>query len=251
MTQPPDRAPLAWPLAAAAVLVLVLALVGAGVVLTRRDPSPSTAPGLVAPTLTPRPPAPTPPAVQTQPTAAPPATAAPTGTAAALASEPKVEATPTAALVQTFTVALPTPTPTGWWDDERPVGDQALSNEVLQAYHQFWQVRAQALYELDPSKLVSVTAGTLLEGERRAIEDLRAQNQAQQVDVDHNARVLHASAEESAVEDVYLSRTVRVNAESKERLEATPSTSWRVAYRLRKLDGVWKVVDSVRVTYVP
>jgi hypothetical protein len=144
---------------------------------------------------------------------------------------------------------LPTPTPTSWWDDERPVGDQALSNEVLQAYHQFWQVRAEALYELDASKLVGVTAGTLLEGERRAIENLRAQNQAQQVDVDHNARVLHATHDDAAVEDVYLSRTVRVDAESKAPLEPVPSASWRLAYRLRKLDGVWKVVDSVRVSY--
>ena len=41
MSQPPERAPLAWPVAAGAVLVLVVALVGLGALLTRRDSSPA------------------------------------------------------------------------------------------------------------------------------------------------------------------------------------------------------------------
>jgi hypothetical protein len=42
MSEPPDRAPLAWPVAACAVLVLVVALVGLGALFTRRDSSPAT-----------------------------------------------------------------------------------------------------------------------------------------------------------------------------------------------------------------
>ena len=120
---------------------------------------------------------------------------------------------------------------------------------MLLAYNQFWQVRAQALYELDASSLSRVMAGNLLEAERRAIDDLRAQNLAQHVDVDHNARVLHVTDDEAAIEDKYLSRTVMVDASSKEPLEPPPSVPWTLAYRLRKMDGAWKVVDSVRVRY--
>jgi hypothetical protein len=135
-----------------------------------------------------------------------------------------------------------------WWEAERPV-DEAASEQVLQAYNEFWQVRTQALLELDPSQLVHVTAGPVLDGERRAIETLRAQNRAQQVDVKHNARILYASADEAAVEDHYVSHTVLVDAASKVPVEPPPSTSWRLAYRLQKIDGVWKVVESVRVRY--
>jgi hypothetical protein len=252
MSHPPERAPLAWPVAAGAVLVLVVALIGLGALLTRSDSSPAPdQPSQAVGTPRPTPLAaalatpaatnvsgPTSAAVEDKPGGNRPA-------APALATTPETKV----ALVGTFAAIQPTPTPSGWWNDERRFDDQALSNEVLLAYNQFWQVRAQALYELDASSLSRVMAGNLLEAERRTIDDLRAQNLAQHVDVDHNARVLHVTEDEAAIEDKYLSRTVMVDASSKEPLESPPSVPWTLAYRLRKIDGAWKVVDSVRVRY--
>jgi len=240
-----ERAPVAWPIAAGLILSGVLLLIVAGLFLTRRD---AGEPVQVA-----------------VPTAA---AARPTAAAAVQVAAPTADvARPTALtpvhVAEAGPVVAPTavPTPAGvsaqpqgesvavaWWEAERPA-EATLSEQVLQAYNQFWQIRSQALLELDPSQLVHVTAGPVLDGERRAIETLRAQNRAQQVEVEHNARILFASADEAAVEDHYVSHTVLVDAASKAPIEPPPSTSWRLAYRLQKIDGVWKVVESVRVRY--
>jgi hypothetical protein len=230
-----ERAPVAWPIAAGGILLGVLVLVGAGFWFTRREPGPSaTAPATVSgPTAVPTP--------RRVGLDAPATVPTPAGVGLERRFDEQVP-------MGVSSIPTSEPYAPAWWEAERSV-DAAASEQVLQAYNQFWQVRTQALLELDPSQLGSVTAGQVLDGERRAIETLRAQNQAQQVDVEHNARILYASADEAAVEDHYVSHTVLVDAASKTPIEPPPSTSWRLAYRLQKIDGVWKVVESVRVNY--
>jgi hypothetical protein len=235
MTEPPsERPPVAWPIAAGTLLIGLLVLVAAGLWFTRREQVPSAS----APATAPR------------PAALPRAAATPAVLAAEAGAVARSQAVPTAVPTAVGVGHVPQSDPyvVAWWEAERPV-EAGLSDQVLQAYNQFWQVRTQALFELDPSQIEQVTAGQVLDGERRAIEALRAQNRAQQVDIEHNARILYASADEAAVEDHYVSHTVLLDAASKAPIEPPPSTAWRLAYRLQKIDGVWKVVESVRVRY--
>jgi hypothetical protein len=262
MSEPTPHARVAWPVAAAALLVLVAGILGGVMLLTRRDSTPlAAAPTAVAPTPRATLPVPTVAAAAPAPTAtqvpAEAATTRPPATQTPLPQEaPTSEALVSAMATSQARLAqqpltgsfIPTPQPNSWWELQQPV-EASTRAELLQAYNQFWQVRAQALYELDSTQLGQVTAGPALEGEQRAIEQLKEKNQAQQVSVEHNPRILYASTDDAAIEDQYLSRSVLVDAESKQPLEPTPASTWRLAYRLRKIDGIWKVVDSVRVTY--
>jgi hypothetical protein len=267
MSEPSPHTRVAWPVAAGALLVLVLGVLGGVMLLTRRDSAPPAA----APTAAPPAAAPTrgslavPTVIAAVPTVRtssqveaaleapkPAATQSPSQAVAVPTSEALVSAMATSqariAQQPATTGSIPAPQATNWWELQQSV-EPSTSAELLRAYNLFWQVRAQALYELDSTQLAQVTAGPALEGEQRAIEQLKEKNQAQHVNVEHNPRILYASTDDAAIEDQYLSRSVLVDAESKQPLEPTPASTWRLAYRLRKIDGIWKVVDSVRVTY--
>jgi hypothetical protein len=142
---------------------------------------------------------------------------------------------------------LPTTPPVDWWNDVRPV-QAGQADDIHRAFNRFWEIRVQANYDLNPELLTQVMAGAALQRERTAIDDLRAQNRAVQMSISHDISVLHVSPDEAAIEDDYTSDLTYVDAETKEPVRPTPIDKWEFAYRLRKLDGVWKVVDSVRLT---
>src|SRR5262249_28167403 len=142
---------------------------------------------------------------------------------------------------------LPTTQPLEWWNDVQSV-PPPRADEVERAFNRFWELRIQASYDLNPDPLPQVMGGAALQRERTAIDSLRAQNLAAQMTINHTIQVLHAGPDEAVVEDDYVSNLTYVDAETKEPVRPTPADRWQYAYRLRKMDGVWKVVDSVRLT---
>jgi hypothetical protein len=259
---------MAWPVAAGVVLVLALVVLGGLLLVGRGDrepaapvvapaptvlvlPTPSSAPTLV-------------PAVQQAATRVPtlvstaiPSTSTPLARATAvLASTPMPTAQASGGAqvvlangtVQVLPagVVVPSPTPGEWWDYQRPV-EPPLAAEVEQAYYQFWEVRRQAWLDMDAAALGRAMGGVALQRDLAAMDQLRAQNRAQRIEITHHVSILHAAPDEAAVEDDYAWYVTNVHFESKEPVEPMTTGVWQLVYRLRKNEGVWKVVDSVRL----
>jgi hypothetical protein len=115
------------------------------------------------------------------------------------------------------------------------------------AYLHFWDVRAKALMDLDPSPLGEVLDGPALQREVAGLDSLRAQNQAEQMDIQHHILVMHATDDDATIFDQYVSQIVPVDLTTNEPLPAEPTGTWWLAYHFRKLAGTWKVVKAVRI----
>lgn len=142
-----------------------------------------------------------------------------------------------------------TPTPTIPWWQVRQDATEAQAKAIIDGYLHFWDVRAQALYALQPELARQVMAGPPLENELSAINDFRSKNQAQRVEVDHSITVLWATADEGAVVDTLGDRSTMVDlTATPEPVPPQPTSPYRMAYRLKRApNGVWQVVDSVRM----
>ena len=240
----PEQSPylrLPWPLVAgglAGVLVLALA---AGLFANRYlRPQVSVVPTPISPVAAAPPPAPT---SVPAPTVAPTPTPAPAATPVALATAaaPTATAQPAIAAVSPNTAVTSIPTPS-----VRPTFDALSVAEVGKAYDDYWQVRSQALLELDKSHLDEVMARDRLDSVARLIDELRSENRAIKTAVDHDYRVVQLVGDDAQVFDDYISDSVYVDPVTQQPLSEPTSDELRVIYRLSRLDGKWKVVDSVQ-----
>jgi hypothetical protein len=134
------------------------------------------------------------------------------------------------------TMESPTPTPTV---------DPRLAAEVGMAYERYWQVRAEALLQLDKSHLSETMGGDHLVSTSQLIDELLSENRAIQTSVDHDYQVIQATNESAQVFDDYLSSSFYVDPKTQAALTKPASDELRVLYQLKQSDGVWKVVDSV------
>ena len=125
--------------------------------------------------------------------------------------------------------------------------DSALLEEVETAYSRFWDVRTDAARNLDVSRLPEVMDGPALEREQQQIADLQARGLAAVVEADHDVGLLSLTPEEAELYDEYVNHSYLVDPVSREPVGAPePDETVKVTFRLHKLDGVWKVVDSER-----
>jgi len=141
----------------------------------------------------------------------------------------------------------PPPTPRAWWEQTNDVSPEQVA-ELSAAYDHFWSVRAQALLDLDDSSLREVAAGPLLQSDEAMLDGLRAQNQADQVDLEHHIQVRHATDTDATIEDDLAGYTVAGDMDTGQTLTPTPASTSQVAYHLQKLSGTWKVVEAVQLT---
>jgi hypothetical protein len=272
-----ERAPtLSWPIAAALVIGFVLLVLVGGVFVARRvqsNDSAQVASATPQPTRISATAATTPPTVATlAPTIAATrqvatsvtntvqgSTPGAVATGGAQATSPSAAvATPSAADSVTFSVVSVngTPrvvagpaavaTPTEWWNQSNAVSPQ-LADELNAAYQHFWQVRAQALLDLDPSALPNVMDGAALQREQANLDSLRAQNQSEQIDVQHRIQIMHATPDDATIFDNYTSRVIPVDLTTSEPQDSGPASSWFLAYHFQKLSGSWKVVEAIQI----
>ena len=198
------------------------------------------------------------PSATTLSTAATRMTVAPT-TAVSVASTPAPVAVaqttiePSASLAQ-GTAATPVPSAT-----TAPLAtvspEQAA--EIAAAYQRYWEVRSEALLDLDPAPLADVAAGESLAGLQKSIEDDRAQGRALQTNVEHEqVYVVDVQGDEADVADRYKDSSIYVDPDSHTPLpgqvapaspDVAPAVS--VLYHLQRVDGAWKVVSGQR--FVP
>jgi hypothetical protein len=146
-------------------------------------------------------------------------------------------------------VLLPgTPTPViPWWQRSESI-PEPLVRSLLAGYLHFWDVRSRALVTLEPAPLGEVMAGPPLQAELNAIQNLRGRNQQQRVDVDHAITPLWATEEEGAVVDTLVDRSVLTELDATpEPTSAVQSHTYRMAYRLRRTERGWQIVDFARL----
>lgn len=123
----------------------------------------------------------------------------------------------------------PSPTPTD------------VKVQVEQAYLRYWDVYADALLRLDPSRLGEVLAKEALANHQQQVEDLRRKTQPARVSVEHDYVITLVDADTASVEDNYTSHTVALDPDTKQPTEEDPNSRVRRSYTLEKVNGVWKV----------
>jgi hypothetical protein len=134
-----------------------------------------------------------------------------------------------------------------------PTVPPEVAAAVAQAYLNFFQVRADALFALDGSQLDEVATGDALTGLESDIEQKKAAGHAIRIDVVHNYKVIDASDDLAEVADDYRDSSVFIDPETKQLLpgESVPSSpddapEVKVIYQLQNINGVWKVSQGQR-----
>jgi hypothetical protein len=207
---------------------------------------PASTPGAVA-TTQPTPQPTTPPAAAVIAPAATQEIEARTTVSAPAVPTPASSATPLQVPIVPGT--LPTQSAGGGAPAAVPTVDAVAQAEVQQAYAQYWQQRALAFRDLDPSLLVSVAAGPELAGLTNKINELRSEGRAIRTHVIHHVVALPTAPGEAVVSDEYEDLSTYVDFSTKEPLDpatADPQSGPIVKVRevLQKVDGAWKVTGG-------
>jgi hypothetical protein len=131
----------------------------------------------------------------------------------------------------------------------------APAKEVADAYLHYFEVSAQALYQLDPEQLDEVTAGAELAALRKNIEENQSAGRAVRTSVQHYCVVLSVDGDNARVGDAYRDSSIYVDPSTHlplpgEKEPDSPSVApeFTVFYWLDRIEGVWKVVDSGKVS---
>lgn len=117
----------------------------------------------------------------------------------------------------------------------------------MRDYLTYWEVYADALYNLDETKLNDVMTGPRLERALTEVQNLRAQNRAVKIDVENQPVVVKVAGDEAMILDRYENRSHFVEPSSKKPLtQPSSSEGLRDMVSLIRVGAVWKVLDIVR-----
>ena len=162
------------------------------------------------------------------------------------------QAAPTAEAAMTPAATLQTvPTPAGPPGTiETPTPDPTGTATVSAAYDRYWQVRSQALLNLDASQLSSVMDGNELDATSTLISNLQTEGEAIYTDVQHSYQIAQVSPVAANVDDHYVDNSYYVRPGTTDRIQGAaspPGAGENVAtlFVMAETDGVWKVVESV------
>ncbi len=126
-----------------------------------------------------------------------------------------------------------------------PTTTLSLAAQVLAAYNTSWHVYADALRRLDPSNLPEVFAGDALRQAERDVANQKAKHQPVRIAITHHARVLLATATDGVVQDNYRNHSVALDAATGAPVEPDPNQIVHQRQSLKRLGGVWKVVEVI------
>ena len=227
---------LPWPLVGAALVLFLALILGFGL-FANRNLRPQVG---VVPTSTPLAEA----TSTTPPGAAPVAVQASTPTPGATDVPVSSVVAPTLAAA----TAAPTETPAPAAEPTPsvlPTVEPALAQEVGEAYVTFWRVRSQAVLELDSSHLDEVMAGDYLQSFETRLDGLKMQGRAIKTRVTLSYNVVSATNNSAVVHDYIQDQSFYVDPVTQKPITDPANDQVLIEFDLAKLDGVWKVVDSV------
>lgn len=133
----------------------------------------------------------------------------------------------------TSTTGTPTPTSTD------------VRVQVEQSYLHAWDVWAEALLELDPSRLPEVLTGRALRVVEQRLEEQREDNQPVRLSAEHNYRIVIIDQTTASVDDRYLNHSVRLDPDTLEPIEEDPNQRLRTSFTMRLVDGTWKIAQII------
>jgi hypothetical protein len=127
--------------------------------------------------------------------------------------------------------------------------DPALAAEILPAYQRYWEVLDNSVATLDDSNLSAVMDGVELQATETYIDQLRNEGKAGVGPADHAVIIVSATPDEAVIQDKVVDHSIFVDPTTREPLPpdqqaATQNTEIDGTYYLRKIDGVWKVVNE-------
>ncbi len=130
-----------------------------------------------------------------------------------------------------------------------PTASSSVKDEVSAAYLHYWDVYADAVYNLDETRLQGVMTGPQLQRTREEIGSLRQRGRAAKIVVEHNFFVadLDVAAGTATIRDEYTNSSYEIDAVTKEMVGAAAhGTVVSDNYFLVKDGEVWKVRDGTR-----
>lgn len=143
----------------------------------------------------------------------------------------------------------PTATPTATVATATPTATSTPSPEaaVLNAYTRYWQVYSQAIFDLDESHLIEVMTGPRLDRAHDEIRALMAKGQAVKIVVTNQPQIASIQGDTAVLIDMYQNGSYVIDAGTKQPITGagTPNVL-KDAVTLQRVDGTWKVRDTVR-----
>ena len=135
----------------------------------------------------------------------------------------------------------------------QPSGTTSPEAQVLKDYANYWTVYTQALLDRDASHLSEVMTGPRLDRGLKEVSDLLQQGRAIALVVAPNPAVIQVNDTQAIVYDEYPNRSYYADAITKQPIGATPTAPATLndTVTMHRVDGVWKVFDSVRTEYAP
>jgi hypothetical protein len=117
--------------------------------------------------------------------------------------------------------------------------------QVEQAYLNAWDVWADALVQLDPSRLPDVFTGRALQVVTNQVNEQTRKNEPVQIRAEHNYTITVIDSETASVEDRYINHNVRLDPETLEPVEPDEETRIRRSFTLRLVDSTWKIAEII------
>lgn len=121
-----------------------------------------------------------------------------------------------------------------------------VEEQVKAAYLRSWDVYADAVLRLDPSRLSEVLASPNLETVENEINKLRAKGRAVRVSVEHRINVRLIDSSTALVSDEIMNHSVEIDPASGAPTEADPNERLVDNYTLKMSEGTWKVAVDIR-----
>ena len=155
---------------------------------------------------------------------------APSATVAAARSTSSVTTSTAPPTTTTTTQPLPANAPPTTTEDE-----------VEAAYLRSWDVYADAMLRLDPSRLGEVYSGVALETRQREVASLATFGTPARMRVDHDYEIVVLNADDALVLETYVNHSVLLDGTTMEPIEPDPNNVLKREYVLRRESSGWRV----------
>jgi len=117
--------------------------------------------------------------------------------------------------------------------------------QVEQAYLNAWDVWAEALLDLDPSRLSDAFTGRALKLITAQVEEQRRENKPVRIRAEHNYRIKMLDAETASVDDRYINHNVRLDPKTLEPIEEDPNRPEHRSFTLKLVNATWKIAKII------
>jgi hypothetical protein len=144
-------------------------------------------------------------------------------------------ASPTTTTAPQITAGSPTTSPS----------PQADAEALLVAFQRSWQVYADALRRLDPSRLPTAFAGSALRAAQSEVAVQKSSGQPVRIDVEHHPKVLLVNKTDGVVADEGVNHSVVLDPSTGQPAEPDPNERFRERRSFKFMDGGWRVVEII------